>query len=76
MATPVVMPKLAMAMNQGKVVEWKIKEGERVEKGRVIMVIETEKVTYDIEASLSGYFHIVAKLDETSTGQPGGGLDR
>ena len=65
MATPVVMPKLAMVMNQGKIVEWKIKEGERVQKGQVIMVIETEKVTYDIEASVSGYFHIVTRLDET-----------
>ena len=65
MATPVVMPKLAMMMKQGKVVEWRVKEGERVTKGQVIMVIETEKVTYDIEASVSGYFHIVTKLDET-----------
>lgn len=65
MATQVVMPQLAMAMSQGKIVEWKIKEGERVEKGQVIMIIETEKVTYDIEASVSGYFHIVTKLNET-----------
>ena len=54
-----------MMMKNGKIVEWKIKEGERVEKGQVIMVIETEKVTYDIEASASGYFHIVTRLDET-----------
>ena len=59
------MPKLAMMMKQGKVVEWRVKEGERINKGQVIMVIETEKVTYDIEASVSGYFHIVTKLDET-----------
>jgi pyruvate dehydrogenase E2 component (dihydrolipoamide acetyltransferase)/2-oxoglutarate dehydrogenase E2 component (dihydrolipoamide succinyltransferase) len=59
------MPKLAMAMNQGKIVEWKIKEGDRVEKGQVIMVIETEKVTYDIEAPATGYFHIVTGIDET-----------
>ncbi|MBI4766991.1 MAG: 2-oxo acid dehydrogenase subunit E2 [Deltaproteobacteria bacterium] len=65
MATQVVMPKLAMAMNQGKIVEWKIKEGDRVEKGQVIMVIETEKVTYDIEAPATGYFHIVTGIDET-----------
>jgi pyruvate dehydrogenase E2 component (dihydrolipoamide acetyltransferase) len=65
MATKVVMPKLAMMMKQGKVVEWRVKEGERINKGQVIMVIETEKVTYDIEASVSGYFHIVTSLDET-----------
>jgi pyruvate dehydrogenase E2 component (dihydrolipoamide acetyltransferase) len=65
MATPVVMPQLAMMMKQGKIVEWRAKEGERINKGQVIMVIETEKVTYDIEASISGYFHIVTNLDET-----------
>jgi len=65
MATQVVMPKLAMMMKQGKVVEWRAKEGERINKGQVIMVIETEKVTYDIEAPVSGYFHIMTKLDET-----------
>src|SRR4030043_1155309 len=65
MATQVVMPQLAMAMSQGKIVEWKIKEGGRVEKGQVIMVIEAEKVTYDIEAPVSGFLHIVTRLDET-----------
>jgi pyruvate dehydrogenase E2 component (dihydrolipoamide acetyltransferase) len=65
MATKVVMPKLAMMMKNGKVVEWRAKEGERINKGQVIMVIETEKVTYEIEASVSGYFHIVTILDET-----------
>ncbi len=65
-----------MMMKQGKIVEWKVKEGERINKGQVIMVIETEKVTYDIEASVSGYFHIVTKLDETVPVRPCGGLDR
>jgi pyruvate dehydrogenase E2 component (dihydrolipoamide acetyltransferase) len=65
MATKVVMPKLAMMMKNGKIVEWRVKEGEQINKGQVIMVIETEKVTYDIEASVAGYFHIVTRLDET-----------
>jgi pyruvate dehydrogenase E2 component (dihydrolipoamide acetyltransferase) len=65
MAKPVVMPKLAMAMKQGKVVEWKVAEGDPVEKGQIIMVIETEKVTYDIEAADSGLLHIVAEINAT-----------
>jgi pyruvate dehydrogenase E2 component (dihydrolipoamide acetyltransferase) len=65
MATPVVMPKLAMAMKQGKVVEWRVNQGDRVEKGQVIMVIETEKVTYEIEAPAAGYLHQVAELKKT-----------
>ena len=48
------MPKLAMAMQVGKVVEWLAEEGEWVEKGQPVMVVETEKVTYDCEAPAFG----------------------
>lgn len=54
MAVNVIMPKLGMAMKEGKVVKWNYKEGERVEEGDVIAEIETEKITYQIEASISG----------------------
>ena len=63
MAVDIVMPKLAMAMKQGKIAEWKAQEGQWVEKGRIVMVIETEKVTYEVEASASGYLHIITELD-------------
>lgn len=65
MAEQIVMPKLAMSMKQGTVMEWKFAEGERVEKGQVVLVIETEKVTYDVEAAASGFLHILAAVDET-----------
>ncbi len=64
MAEKIVMPKLAMAMNEGKVVEWMVPEGGTIEKGQVVMVIETEKVTYEVEAPVSGLLHIMAELDE------------
>jgi len=64
MAEKIVMPKLAMAMKEGKVVEWTVKEGEQVEKGQVVMVIETEKVTYEVEAPVSGLLHIMIELDQ------------
>jgi pyruvate dehydrogenase E2 component (dihydrolipoamide acetyltransferase)/2-oxoglutarate dehydrogenase E2 component (dihydrolipoamide succinyltransferase) len=53
-----------MAMKQGKVIEWKAGEGQRVEKGQIVMVIETEKVTYECEAPASGFLHIIAELDK------------
>ncbi len=65
MAEQIVMPKLAMSMKQGTVMEWKFAEGEKVEKGQVVLVIETEKVTYDVEAAVSGFLHILAAVDET-----------
>ena len=65
MAEKIVMPKLAMSMKQGKVIEWLFAEGQHVEKGQVVLVIETEKVTYEVEAPVSGLLHIVVELNET-----------
>ncbi len=60
-----VMPKLAMAMNEGTVNEWLVKEGEYVKEGAAIMVVETEKVSYDLESPVSGYLHIIVAEGET-----------
>jgi pyruvate/2-oxoglutarate dehydrogenase complex dihydrolipoamide acyltransferase (E2) component len=59
MITEFVMPKLAMAMNEGTVNEWLAQEGDYVEKGTPVAVVETEKVSYDIETPFSGYLHIL-----------------
>jgi len=54
MATKVTMPKLGLTMEEGTIVEWRKKEGEEVKKGEVLYVIETEKVTFEVEAPGSG----------------------
>ena len=65
MAKDYVMPKLAMAMNEGTVNEWLFKEGDYVEEGAPIAVVETEKVSYDVESPDSGYLHIIVAEGET-----------
>ncbi|NIM92897.1 MAG: 2-oxo acid dehydrogenase subunit E2 [Anaerolineales bacterium] len=50
MAEKVIMPKLEMAQETGKVIEWLKEEGEQVEKGEPLFVIETDKVTVEIES--------------------------
>jgi pyruvate dehydrogenase E2 component (dihydrolipoyllysine-residue acetyltransferase) len=64
MAEIVAVPKLAKSMKRGKIVEWKVKEGELVEKGQVILIIETEKVALECESPASGYLHILGELDK------------
>ncbi|TRM85225.1 2-oxo acid dehydrogenase subunit E2, partial [Sulfolobus sp. E3] len=54
MGKEVVMPKLGLTMTKGKIVEWKKKEGDKVEAGEDIVVIETEKITTTIKAPISG----------------------
>jgi len=61
-ATKVSMPKLGLTMTEGTIVEWKKKEGEEVTKGEILYVVETEKVTFEVEAPESGILgKIVAK---------------
>ena len=65
MAIQVLMPKIGLTMTEGKIVEWKKKEGERVEKGEILFVFETEKVAFEVEASQSGFLaKILAQVDE------------
>ena len=59
MAVQIVAPKLGMSLSDVTMVEWKAKEGEKVEKGSVVLVIETEKVTWNVEAEASGLLHIL-----------------
>ncbi len=62
MAIKVTMPKLGLTMTEGTITEWKKKEGEQVEEKEILYVLETEKVTYEVEAPASGTLgKIVAK---------------
>ena len=64
MAEILAMPKLAKAMKRGKIVEWKAAEGQWVEKGQVVLIIETEKVALECESPAAGYLHIIGELDK------------
>ena len=66
MSTKVTMPKLGLTMVEGKITEWKKKEGDSVEKGKILFIIETEKVSYEIESPESGVLaKVVAKEGDT-----------
>jgi pyruvate dehydrogenase E2 component (dihydrolipoamide acetyltransferase) len=54
MATSVVMPALEMAQETGKIVSWVKKEGDSVNKGEVILEVETDKAVVEIEATADG----------------------
>jgi dihydrolipoamide dehydrogenase len=64
MATNVTMPKLGLTMETGKIVEWKAAEGGEVKAGEILLVVETEKITYEVEAPESGLLHIVVAAEE------------
>jgi len=53
------MPKLGMTMEEGTVVTWPVPLGARVEKGQLVLVIESEKNEAEIEATASGFLRHV-----------------
>lgn len=53
------MPKWGIEMQQGTLTEWHVQEGETVTKGQLIALIETDKITNEMEADASGVVHKV-----------------
>jgi pyruvate dehydrogenase E2 component (dihydrolipoamide acetyltransferase) len=54
MAISVVMPALEMAQETGKLISWRKKEGDRVQKGEPLIEIETDKAVVEVEAPADG----------------------
>jgi len=48
------MPSLGADMDAGTLVEWHVKPGDRVERGQIIAVVETQKGAIDIETFETG----------------------
>jgi pyruvate dehydrogenase E2 component (dihydrolipoamide acetyltransferase) len=68
MATAVIMPKAGMAMEQGTISRWLKKVGDPIKKGEPILEIETDKVSMEVEAEVSGV--LLAILEEAGAVVP------
>lgn len=54
MPVEIIMPKLGLTMQEGKILDWKVNIGQHVEKGQVIFELETEKIVYEVESPATG----------------------
>jgi pyruvate/2-oxoglutarate dehydrogenase complex dihydrolipoamide acyltransferase (E2) component len=54
MSIKVNLPKSGMGIEEGTVVRWRKRAGERVERGEVIVEVETAKAIQEVEAPESG----------------------
>ena len=66
MAKEVVMPKLGLTMTEGTVEAWLKNEGDEVKEGEKLFSVSTDKLTNDIEATVSGkLLNILVPAGET-----------
>jgi pyruvate/2-oxoglutarate dehydrogenase complex dihydrolipoamide acyltransferase (E2) component/uncharacterized OsmC-like protein len=58
------LPRIGQSMEEATIVEWHRREGDVVAAGEIIVSIETDKATYEIEAPAAGVLHIAAAEGE------------
>lgn len=63
----VILPRIDPEMTEGTIVKWYKKTGECVKKGEALFVLETGKVTVDIEAPESGKLTIIMDAGTTAS---------
>jgi pyruvate dehydrogenase E2 component (dihydrolipoamide acetyltransferase) len=51
------LPSLGADMDQGKLVEWRVKPGDTVTKGSIVAVVDTSKSAIDVESWHEGTVH-------------------
>lgn len=59
MSTPVRVPKLGVSMSEGTLREWLVADGDRIEAGTPLYVIETDKVETEVEATVAGVVRLL-----------------
>ncbi len=54
MATEVLMPRQGQSVESCIILEWRVKEGDKVNEGDAICEVETDKATFEVEATATG----------------------
>jgi pyruvate dehydrogenase E2 component (dihydrolipoamide acetyltransferase) len=68
----VLMPRLGITMEEGRVARWLKAEGEHVAQGDVLFELESEKVLLEVEAQVSGVLNkiLVAESETVAINTP------
>jgi pyruvate dehydrogenase E2 component (dihydrolipoamide acetyltransferase) len=68
MATKILMPKLSDTMNEGIILKWLKKEGDKVKQGETLVEIESDKADMELEAFDSGVLRKIIVPDGGKAG--------
>ena len=60
MAIEITVPKLGLTMEEATLVSWKAAAGDMVKKEQIVLVLETDKVTFEMPSPGGGLLHPVA----------------
>ncbi|MCK6430394.1 MAG: E3 binding domain-containing protein, partial [Burkholderiaceae bacterium] len=66
------LPSLGADMDEGKLLQWLVRPGDRVQKGQIVCIVDTAKAAIDVECWHDGTVH--ALLTEPGTTIPVGTL--
>ena len=58
MAEELFIPKLGQTVEEVTLLNWLVKDGEKVEQGQEVLEVETDKAVFNVEAVDDGYIHI------------------
>lgn len=56
----ITIPKLGLTMESAKLVHWEFSSGDEVKEGETLLVIETDKVSFEVTAPADGIIHPIA----------------
>jgi len=65
------MPQLGQEMIRGIILEWYKKEGDRVDIGETLFLVDTEKVNIDVDSEIAGILKkiLVGEKGKAAVGQ-------
>ena len=65
MASRLKIPKLGMSMNEATIVEWLIADGDSVQEGQPLYLLETDKTENEVPSPVAGVITLIGVVDET-----------
>ena len=65
MASRLKIPKLGMSMNEATIVQWLVADGDAVQVGQPLYLLETDKTENEIASPVAGVITLIGLVDET-----------
>ncbi len=65
MASRLKIPKLGMSMNEATIAQWLVADGDAVQVGQPLYLLETDKTENEVPSPVAGVIKLIGMVDET-----------